>query len=62
MSFFAHFKIEEALRYLKDSPLSTVGTESLLMKGLGWNGRDRVEYFLIPKVTHLSTLIKNCAH
>ena len=55
-------KSKKRPRYMKDSPFLTTGTLWLFTKSFGWNCRNLFEYFLIPKVTHLSTLITKFAH
>ena len=44
-------------RYLKDSPIFTVGTGQLLINSFGRYWIDFVKVFLMAKVTHLSTLM-----
>ena len=55
-------KLKKRPRYLKDSPFLTVGTRVELMRTLGWNWRERVENFLIPKELHLSTRMSILDH
>jgi len=43
--------------YLKDLPVSIVGTTSWLIMSFGRYCVDEVEDFFIPNVEHLSTLI-----
>ena len=49
-------------RYLKDFPMSTVGTVSRFIVSLGRYYVDEDDNFLIPKMEHLSTLMIISAH
>ena len=50
-------KLKYLPKYLKDLPISTVGTTAWFINSLGRYRVDEVEDFLIQNVEHLSTLI-----